>query len=268
MSQRGIATTPPPVWVLYREHRHGEEITLAQSEEAAMAELARYVRSSWDNVVGDPGVPFEPPADDAEAIQTYFAHREEEYHAVWEEDVLPASAPPAGATTQPAYLPPDPPGGGDPAIEWAGIVVGVRRESTGLCVWVGTDAADSVSWPTEAEGVPVEIVVNDGTLARLRGDGTVAPQGTVLAAVAPQARIWVLNTWDKNNDVNTYHASEEGAQATLAEYVRTRWKSGALHGDEVPVAPQDDARAIDLFYGPPEDFEEVGYRIFEDVVHA
>ncbi|GGJ67965.1 hypothetical protein [Streptomyces brasiliensis] len=49
------------VWVLRREDRHADEVTLWNDEASALAALAEHVRSSWDNVRGDDGIPDLPP---------------------------------------------------------------------------------------------------------------------------------------------------------------------------------------------------------------
>ncbi|MGA5521005.1 hypothetical protein ACPCK2_32900 [Streptomyces pseudogriseolus] len=41
------------VWVLRRQDRHEDEVTLWNDEDSALAALAGHVRSSWDNLLGD-----------------------------------------------------------------------------------------------------------------------------------------------------------------------------------------------------------------------
>lgn len=60
------------VWVLRIETRYGPEIGVYATREGARAELAKCVRSWWDEIVGCGDAPDTPPADDDEAIETYF----------------------------------------------------------------------------------------------------------------------------------------------------------------------------------------------------
>lgn len=64
-------------WVLRQWDRHSDEVTLWSDEASALASLARDVRSSWDNVAGDDGVPYRPPADDRTAVDLYYGPKED-----------------------------------------------------------------------------------------------------------------------------------------------------------------------------------------------
>ncbi|POX47716.1 hypothetical protein C3489_28985 [Streptomyces sp. Ru71] len=60
------------VWVLRRQDRHVDEVTLWNDEDSALADLAGHVRSSWDNLLGDDGIPQHPPRNDREAVDLYY----------------------------------------------------------------------------------------------------------------------------------------------------------------------------------------------------
>lgn len=59
-------------WVLRRWDRHEDVVTLHGGEDSALADLATYVRGVWDNLVGEEGVPEQPPTDDREAVRLYY----------------------------------------------------------------------------------------------------------------------------------------------------------------------------------------------------
>ncbi|MFC0843443.1 hypothetical protein ACFH04_06805 [Streptomyces noboritoensis] len=88
--------------VLLREDRHGQEVTLWADENSALACLAQRVRSSWDNVAGDDGIPHCPPLDDREAVSLYYgprAQRADERYSLYADDIelpLPAVSNPGG----------------------------------------------------------------------------------------------------------------------------------------------------------------------------
>ncbi|MET8291501.1 hypothetical protein ABZV80_40965 [Streptomyces sp. NPDC005132] len=63
-------------WVLRRQDRHEDTVTLWADEASALASLARDVRSSWDNVGDVDGIPGSPPADDRAAVDLYYGPRE------------------------------------------------------------------------------------------------------------------------------------------------------------------------------------------------
>jgi hypothetical protein len=63
---------PGQVWVLRRWDRHEDGIGLFTDEDSALAELARHVRGSWENLLGDDDVPDTPPTDDRTAVDLYY----------------------------------------------------------------------------------------------------------------------------------------------------------------------------------------------------
>ncbi|MFE3230897.1 hypothetical protein ACFXKJ_02205, partial [Kitasatospora indigofera] len=43
-----------------------------REHDPALADLATYVRGVWDNLVGEEGIPDQPPTDDREAVRLYY----------------------------------------------------------------------------------------------------------------------------------------------------------------------------------------------------
>ncbi len=65
------------VWVLHRwdgplDPDVDDPMKLYADEDSALADLAAHVRGVWDNLVGNEGVPDEPPTDDREAVRLYY----------------------------------------------------------------------------------------------------------------------------------------------------------------------------------------------------
>ncbi|WP_369253732.1 hypothetical protein [Streptomyces sp. R35] len=78
------------VWVLRRQDRHEDEVTLWADEDSALATLAQHVRSSWDNLLGDDGIPECPPLSDREAVDLYYgpeAERADEHYSLYADDI-------------------------------------------------------------------------------------------------------------------------------------------------------------------------------------
>ena len=65
------------VWVLRRQDRHGDEVTLWSDKESALAALAGHVRDSWASIRGRDGVPDTPPLDDRAAVDLYYGPKSE-----------------------------------------------------------------------------------------------------------------------------------------------------------------------------------------------
>lgn len=89
----GFAPPPPAenttVWVLDIEHRHGRNVDVYASEAAARAGLIAWVHNWWAEAVGVDAelgdgrrvtVQSEPPSDDNEAIDQYFAAKNDEHY--------------------------------------------------------------------------------------------------------------------------------------------------------------------------------------------
>nr|WP_239085447.1 hypothetical protein [Streptomyces halstedii] len=86
--------SPRPVgqaWVLRRWDRHEDVVTLYADEDSALADLAEYVRGVWDNLVGEEGVPDQPPTGDRETVVLYYGPerngRPDEGHNLYAEDI-------------------------------------------------------------------------------------------------------------------------------------------------------------------------------------
>ncbi|MFE3166721.1 hypothetical protein [Streptomyces sp. NPDC059224] len=86
--------SPRPVgraWVLRRWDRHEDVVSLHADEDSALADLATYVRGVWDNLVGEEGIPDQPPTDDREAVRLYYGPerdgRPDEGYDLYAEDI-------------------------------------------------------------------------------------------------------------------------------------------------------------------------------------
>ncbi|MGA5606004.1 hypothetical protein ACPCUF_34165 [Streptomyces griseoincarnatus] len=78
------------VWVLRRQDRHEDEVTLWNDEDSALAALAGHVRSSWDSLLGDDGIPEYPPLSDRETIDLYYGAdqgRGDEHYSLYADDI-------------------------------------------------------------------------------------------------------------------------------------------------------------------------------------
>jgi len=84
------------VWVLRHEDKHGDDISLHASRGEGLGGLAQTVRSRWDNITGNPGVPATGDSlDDNAAVEMYFRHRSGiESYALYSEEVpgIPGAA--------------------------------------------------------------------------------------------------------------------------------------------------------------------------------
>jgi hypothetical protein len=59
------------VWVLQIEHKHGDDISVYASEEAALNAVGEYVRTWWNDMLVD-GIELSMPESRDEAIEEYF----------------------------------------------------------------------------------------------------------------------------------------------------------------------------------------------------
>jgi hypothetical protein len=64
-------------WVLRQWDRHSDDVTLWADEASALTSLAQHVRSAWDDVAGEDGIPFRPPADVRRAVDLFYESRED-----------------------------------------------------------------------------------------------------------------------------------------------------------------------------------------------
>jgi hypothetical protein len=67
------------VYVLEIEHRHGNDITVYHSREAAEDSLLEYVKSYWELEIEDD---VEKPEDDAELVDAYFEEMDNEFYNI------------------------------------------------------------------------------------------------------------------------------------------------------------------------------------------
>lgn len=71
--------------------------------------------------------------------------------------------------------------------------------------------------------------------------------------------VWLARFWDKWDDVTTVWSSPEKGLAYLADRVRDLWPD-VVHQEGVPAdPPEDDQEALDLYYGPSEEWMDQGY---------
>ncbi|WP_435109284.1 hypothetical protein [Nocardiopsis synnemataformans] len=85
-----IDETPCTVWVLRRWDRDDDVVSLWTKEAKAQEYLARYVGDLWDDIVGDEGVPDEPPSDDQQTINLYYGPQDswdEQGYCIYPEEV-------------------------------------------------------------------------------------------------------------------------------------------------------------------------------------
>ncbi|MFJ8158515.1 hypothetical protein [Streptomyces sp. NPDC094468] len=170
-------------WVLRRQDRHEDRVTLWADQRSALAELAEHVRSCWDNVCDYDGVPDRPPLDDRAAIDLYYGpegHRGDESYTLYGEDIgrlvrtpsRRADAPfPDRATCSHLnrraafHAPAGPCDRGLPCIETAGILVFAYLDPSMQAVRVSVhlDSADEVV-VQPGDWVPLHIEVEGSTV--------------------------------------------------------------------------------------------------------
>ncbi|MFE9454985.1 hypothetical protein [Streptomyces sp. NPDC006739] len=167
-------------WVLRQWDRHGDDVTLFADEASAMASLAQHVRSSWDNVAGDEGVPYRPPTDDRTAVGLYYGpdkHRGDEGYTLYADGISRQVRAPlslslsdaeacAAANSSAVFHPQESPDDeGLPCIELAGILVFVYLDADhgGVRVSVHLDTADEQL--VRADGtVPMQVEIETATV--------------------------------------------------------------------------------------------------------
>lgn len=80
------------VWVLTIDHRHGQDTWVHLTEDGARGTLVNYVCEWWSELTGrnaHADLPEQAPADDQEAINTYFEWVGDEYYNIEKTTVLP-----------------------------------------------------------------------------------------------------------------------------------------------------------------------------------
>ncbi|MFB7763674.1 DUF5983 family protein [Streptomyces xiamenensis] len=82
-------------WLLRRWDRHEDTVHLFADDRSALADLAEYVRLSWDNIAGRDDASEHPPADNEEAVRIYYGPdrdgRPDEGYELYEEEIKPSS---------------------------------------------------------------------------------------------------------------------------------------------------------------------------------
>jgi hypothetical protein len=167
-------------WVLRQWDRHSDEVTLFADEASAMASLAQHVRSSWDNVAGDEGVPYRPPTDDRTAVDLYYGpdkHHGDEGYTLYADSISRYLRAPLSLSLSDAeacaeanssavlHAQEGPDDEGLPCIEIAGILVFAYLDAdrTSLRVSVHLDTTDEQL--VRADGtVPIQVEIEDATV--------------------------------------------------------------------------------------------------------
>ncbi|MFF8632451.1 hypothetical protein [Streptomyces werraensis] len=167
-------------WVLRRWDRRSEEVTLWSDEASALASLAQHVRSCWDKVAGNDGVPYLPPADDRMAVDVYYGPVEdrcEEDYTLRAYDVLRHGDAPhslsltdsqacAEANSAAVFHPMEGPDDESlPCIEIAGVLVFAYLDADTRAVRVSVHLDTTDEQLLQADGtVPVQVDVEDATV--------------------------------------------------------------------------------------------------------
>ncbi len=71
------------VWVLVTNNKYGVDISVHSTEEKAKRTLVKYVRTFWENTMGDE----DQPTDDDEAIAAFYHENEREDYVMQNETV-------------------------------------------------------------------------------------------------------------------------------------------------------------------------------------
>ncbi|MFJ4790990.1 hypothetical protein [Streptomyces sp. NPDC088794] len=167
-------------WVLRQQDRHSDEVTLWSDEGSALAALARHVRSSWDNVAGDEGIPYLPPADDRTAVDLYYGPKEDrgdEEYTLCASDILRCvrasgslslsdAEDCAEANSSAVFHPMEGPDDeGLPCTEIAGILVFVYLDADREAVRVSVHLDTTDEQLVRADGtVPMVVEIGDATV--------------------------------------------------------------------------------------------------------
>ncbi|MGW5657204.1 hypothetical protein [Streptomyces humi] len=171
------------VWVLRRQDRHADQVSLWADEQSALADLAEHVRSSWDNVRGRDGIPEDAPLDDRRAVDLYYGpreHRGDEDYSLYGEDIgrlvrtpstparflFPGEGVCAEANSAAVFHAPAGPGGeGLPCMEVAGVLVFAYLDASMQAVRVSVhlDTADELVLQP-GDWVPLHVDVEGSTV--------------------------------------------------------------------------------------------------------
>jgi hypothetical protein len=171
------------VWVLRRQDRHEDVVTLWADEASAIASLAQHARANWDSVAGHEGIPDSPPSHDRRAVDLYYGPKDEradEDYWLYADDVgrlsSPAPAPggfrfPGGefcarannsAVFHPISGPDD---DGVPCIETGGVLVFAYLDPDMQAVRVSVDLDTAHDRVVRGDGtIPLHVEVGDATV--------------------------------------------------------------------------------------------------------
>ncbi|WP_455362339.1 hypothetical protein [Streptomyces sp. SYSU K21746] len=190
-------TVASSAWVLRRQDRQEDAVTIWTDEDSALACLAQHVRSSWDNVRGDDGIPDRPPLDDRTAVNLYYGpktERGDEDYSLYADDIgryarttpaphdfrFPCEEVCAEVNSADVFHPQvGPDGEGLPCVEVAGVLVFAYLDASMQAVRVSVhlDTTDERLIRSDAT-VPLHVEV---------GNSTVFSAGTTPVQVAAEA---------------------------------------------------------------------------------
>ncbi|MEU9370431.1 hypothetical protein AB0D71_38345 [Streptomyces avermitilis] len=170
-------------WVLRRQDRHEDVVTLWADEASALASLAQHARANWDNVWGAEGIPDSPPANDRRAVDLYYGlkgERGDEDYWLYADDIgrlAPAMPTPDGfrfpgeefcteansaAVFHPMTGPYDE---GLPCIEVGGVLVFAYLDPDMQAVRVSVDLDTAVEQLMRGDAtVPLHVEVGNATV--------------------------------------------------------------------------------------------------------
>ncbi|WP_256256069.1 hypothetical protein [Streptomyces sp. MUSC 14] len=167
-------------WVLRRQDRHSDEVSLFCDEASALASLARHARSCWDNVAGTDGIPYLPPDDDQAAVDLYYGPKEDrsdEDYTLYAGGISRYARPAsrlslsdaqtcAQANSAAVFHPQENPDDeGLPCIEIAGILVFAYLDADREAVRVSVHLDTPDQRLVQADGtVPIQVEVEDDTV--------------------------------------------------------------------------------------------------------
>lgn len=171
------------VWVLRRQDRHEDEVTLWADETSALASLAQHARSNWDNVGGGDGIPDSPPASNRRAVDLYYGPKDErgdEDYWLYVDDIgklastvpapdgflFPDGASCARANSAAVFHPmTGPDDEGLPAIETGGVLVFAYLDADMQAVRVSVDLDTADEQVVRADGtIPLHVEVGNATV--------------------------------------------------------------------------------------------------------
>ncbi|MFG2257268.1 hypothetical protein [Streptomyces mirabilis] len=202
----GIRLHPSPTrwvagsaWVLRRQDRHEDTVTLWADEASALASLAQRARANWDNVWGAEGIPDSPAADDRRTVDLYYGPRDErgdEDYSLYADDIgrlSPTRPAPFGfrfpgeefcteanstAVFHPMTSPDD---DGLPCIEVGGVLVFAYLDTDLQAVRVSVDLDTTAEQLVRGDStIPLHIEI---------GNATVFSAGTGLAPAKAWSRL-------------------------------------------------------------------------------